>query len=230
MEQIPCCFCAKKPHLMILCAVLLVSLSSLLTYIIVKSQLTNPALLNPASPTAKTTPPSANSQTKTQLPVGSSAISPIASETTDWKTYTNTKLGYSFKYPTEWENCPSDFGGGQTDIVIYFCSASFQPFDYVWTSFIDNPRDLNFQQLVTQGLSGDIKSNFKYRTVTIGQNSAYVTRTLPAGSTTEKVYFKMPNKGYIGISYQPSKSALGFSETYSSYKIFSQILSTFKFN
>lgn len=156
-------------------------------------------------------------------------VAPVPDETANWKMYTNTKLGYSFTYPISWANCPNNFGGGQTDTTAYLCSASFQPFDYIWTSFINNPQNLNFQQLVTQNLNEDLKNSFKYTTITIGQNSAYVTKSLPGSTTSESVFFKTSNNGYIGISYQPVDSGSGFSETYSSYKIFDQILSTFKF-
>ncbi len=165
------------------------------------------------------------------ISISPTAVSPndISDQTATWKTYTNTKLSYSFKYPIDWSNCPSNFGRGQSDDAIYFCSASLQPFDYIWTSFMDNPQNLSFQQLATQGLPSDIKDSFKYTTVTMGKNIAYVTRDLPGAKESEEVFFKMPSNGYAHIAYQPSNSASGFLETYSSYKIFQQILSTFKF-
>ena len=172
--------------------------------------------------TAKPTP----TPVPTQIPIPTPTTDPTA----NWKTYNNTKFNYSFKYPVEWGDCPNDFGGGQTDTAIYLCSASLQPFDYIWTSFMDNPQNLNFQQLATQNLSSDLKNNFKYTAVTIGLNSANVTKSLPAANESEEVFFKMPNNGYIGISYQPNNSKSGFTESSSSYKIFYQILSTFHFD
>lgn len=156
-----------------------------------------------------------------------------ADPTASWKTYNNIKLGYSFKYPGEWKNCPNGFGGGQTDSTIYLCaspvSTSSEFWDYAWTSFVDNPQNLSFQQLLTQNLPINLKNNFKYTTMAISNNSAYVTRTLPGRSESENVFFKLPNNGYVGISFQPTDSVSGFLETYPGYKIFQQILSTFKF-
>ena len=166
------------------------------------------------------TPPEIIEQVRTATP------SSFPNETANWKTYTNTKLGYSFKHPSEWVNC---FGGGETDTMIYLCSASTYPFDYIWTSFMDNPHNLTFQEIATQDLPDGIKNNFKYTTVTMGKNLLYITRSLPARKESEHVFFKTSNNGYIGIAYQPNNGASGFTATYSSYKIFNQILSTFKF-
>ncbi|GEM_PF-5953702 len=178
----------------------------------------NPLVANNVTPIANNQP----SSTAQLSPL------PTSDPTAGWLTYTNAKLGYSFKYPTEWANCPSSFGGSKSDITIYLCSATVQPFDYLWTSFVDNPQNLSFQQLATQGLSQDIKNIFKYTTAVYNQNSAYITNTLPAASTTENVFFKMSNNAYVEISYQPTNATLGFSDTYNSYKTFHQILSSIK--
>lgn len=38
----------------------------------------------------------------TTIPAATNSVTPNIDETADWKTYTNTKYGYSFKYPNSW--------------------------------------------------------------------------------------------------------------------------------
>ena len=69
---------------MILCGILLVSLSSLATYLIVKSQLKNQILTGSSTPVVKISPTPS-----------------ITDETANWITYDNTKYGFSINHPRD---------------------------------------------------------------------------------------------------------------------------------
>ncbi len=81
-----CCFCTKKPFLVILAIVFVAFLSSLCTYFVMKQQLKNQAPVISPSPVAKTSPAPA-----------------VADDTVNWKTYNNKKWEFTFKYPANWE-------------------------------------------------------------------------------------------------------------------------------
>lgn len=85
-----CCFCAKKPLLMILSIVVLVFLSSLVTYLLVKSQTKSQAPISSPS----TTQPS-STQPSTVIPSPTSPTDPTAG----WKEYKRDSYNFSFRYP-----------------------------------------------------------------------------------------------------------------------------------
>lgn len=76
----------NKPVLLVLLVILLVILSSLGTYFIVKSQAPSQTPVNSLAPTPSTFPTPSTPD-----------------ETTNWKTYKNSKLEFTFKYPNNWD-------------------------------------------------------------------------------------------------------------------------------
>lgn len=187
-------------------------------------QTSNSTQALPTNNVAQVTPATVITQTSQIVPTTSSPEG-----NANWKVYTNSKYGYSFEYPAEWANCPKDFGGGNTDSTIILCSGSVQPLDYIWTFYTPNPQNLDFEQLMTKDQTQGIKGSFKYTTTKYNKNIAYVTDSIPAGYPSREILFKTSSNAYVGISYQPNNSKEGFSETYSSYKILQQLLSSFKF-
>ena len=74
---------------------------------------------------------------------------PALDPTANWKTYTNTKYGYSIRYPKEWQSFEVKEGpeaGIRTDFAE---SESFSEREYwVWTKVNNNPDGLSAKQWV----------------------------------------------------------------------------------
>ncbi len=92
------------------------------------------------SPTQTTTQPSPNPTNTSPVPNGTG-------ETTSWKTYTDTELGISFKYPDTWEVKTTIVAGPNTKYVYLEIpqekdSARFA----VAVDYIDNPKNLSVKQ------------------------------------------------------------------------------------
>ncbi len=199
----PCCFCAKKPYLMILCAFILVFLSSLATYLIVKSSSTNPALLDPASPAVQISPtPSAT-----------------ADPTAGWKTYTNTKYKFSIKYPNNWEylEVPTPTYLTETDQV-WLGSSVFPPPQTgartdIAIIFTKNDPSSAWQEKYF--------NNYKYSSYQL-ENVAgtKISGTSKEGLSQELIVIAKIGESYVQILSNQSPESL---------KYFDQILSTFKF-
>ena len=76
-----------------------------------------PSTISQLSPTSTSSP-----TPPTQIPTPTPTTDPIA----NWKAYTNTKYGYSIKYPADWTEQLKCEGGAITDDYICFMSPDFE--------------------------------------------------------------------------------------------------------
>lgn len=162
----------------------------------------------------------------TQTPSPSPTIDP----TEDWKTYTNKEKGYSFKFPPSWTTRETEGSVTVSSNIKYPESPNdTEPITYwVFTEYLDNPKKLEFKDLATNDYK-DLKDSFNYSSDNIKGNTAYRTTSLPSQLGCEWVYFPDKNNGLVGLvfcAYDKNKPFKGQDEN---YKIFNQILSTFKF-
>jgi hypothetical protein len=175
-------------------------------------------------------------QTLTPVPT------PTPNPTANWKTFVNTKYGYSIKYPPDFELDTSSDIAPCKDLTS--CSLSnyvsfnsvekfgtVEPLYYsVGVDLLSNPSGQDLKTLLTQDLPPDIKSNFILNQDSINNTFVYKTTSLPSRSGEEHVYFKqISGNDYIELVFGPYDPQQPFPEQAKFYSIFNQILSTFKF-
>ena len=170
---------------MVLCAILLVSLSSLVTYIIVKSQLKNQSPVSSSTPVVKVSP----------------TPTVVADPDAGWKTYTNTKYGFTIKHPYTWG--PEDSGQG------------------VVTLKNDRLGQIVIYEGVLSGGTNNPKARFEYSETQLDNKEAKMQKYYFNNQLKQINYEIQINSKSLVISLQPNPN--------SSFDLFDQILSTFKF-
>jgi hypothetical protein len=151
---------------------------------------------------------------KSSLPTFSSSKIPstIFDETANWKTYTNTKFGYSLKYPADkftdcseedvfMLNCPN--GEGRPDFGISTDTSSPSPEPY--KDYFDS---------TTEAIKVGNIDGTRY-------TNRLKSQDIP--NVTQIAYSRLPD--YIMLSH----NGRYFSISYNDYQMVSPILSTFKF-
>ena len=145
--------------------------------------------------------------------------SPI-DETANWKIYTNTKLGYSLKYPPDWKliECPKDCGEDKTNESTGIISPDISNttsggYLKYYSIIIDKQKF----ELPTENSSNEIISNIT------------VTRHMEGGLEGEYVLFKQ-NDQTVVLNFNPYNKEQSDPNQEKFYVIFNQILSTFKFS
>ncbi|MBI4039700.1 hypothetical protein HY388_02625 [Candidatus Daviesbacteria bacterium] len=193
----------------------------------VSRQVAMPKPASSAVPTPTTIPnPTANPDS---IPIKSGSIG------ADWKTYTNTKLGYSLKYPPNWENdldhgpgsslhppLPNESPGGGVDYLFSGISVYEINKEY-------NPEGLSFEEYVEkdrvqgEGVSRTVKklSIDSLEGLEVTQFWEDLSQSYPFKSA----YIKHNSKIYT-IRLEQNGS---FPEVRIHVNTFDQILSTFKF-
>lgn len=148
--------------------------------------------------------------------------SPTIDPTESWKTYTNSKYNYSFKYPSDYQigSCRSCTDLATVDYVTIqspFMTHNSQGYG-ITTVSVTNP---------------DINKILSLQQTKIGNNiNAYTETTTSYGYQTKYFYVIMSNNKVITLQY----SGIGLQaniniplEDFKDYQIFNQIVSTLKF-
>lgn len=156
----------------------------------------------------------------------------VVDGTVGWKTYKEETAGFEIKYPENW------FLQGPTseDQSVYFKSdesfgAGSEPIKYfVFATVTKRADSTSFADFATRGLSGKIKSGFKYTKETINGYSVYRTESLPARpSYSLSTFITRDEKSFVLLSLVPFDRQEPFEGQEKYVSIFDQILSTFKF-
>ncbi len=144
-------------------------------------------------------------------------------ETANWKTYINTKLGYSLKYPPDWglRECPKDCDGGEGTQLL--------------SPDISNVRGDVGGYLKHYSIGID-KQQFEFPTEEFSIteeviNNMTVTRHLEGGKGGiggEFVVFKENNKRIV-LNFTPYTTDFPDPLEDKFYAVFNQVLSTFEF-
>jgi len=195
---------SKKPNQWILAAIILVVIVVIAGIFIL--------LLNSQKSTS--TPPSSISPTS----------SPITEEVANWKTYTNTKYGYSLKYPSEMRLTEP---GNETYLTLDPSQEKEQDFHHtliVGISVLPNKERLSIDELIEKIQASTSAIQIKNKQdVTVGGVKGKKVIGSALGSDFTKIF----------IPYEDSFVVLTASigiEKYQQYvQVFDQILSTFKF-
>lgn len=155
--------------------------------------------------TAETTP------TPTTIPT------PTPDPTESWKIYTNTKIGFSFKYPEGWTEKGPEAANDTTIVYINsdekFGTGPEQLWYFVWTTAVNKLPDRQY----TKGL--------------INNYTSYKTTDEPSRFGALGYFLTKDEKQYIGVFLTPYNSVktAAFPSQDKYEVIFDQILSTFKF-
>lgn len=148
-------------------------------------------------------------------------------ETAGWKTFTNSTLSFSLKYPSNWTKkglylySSEKFGPGPEAINYY-----------VWIKEYKNPQDLSFKDVVAQAEfpnDATLKNSFKFTKETISGYTVYKTENIPSRSGQLSAFFTEDESRYISLSLVPYDKANPFEGQSKYLNIFNLILSTFKF-
>lgn len=151
----------------------------------------------------------------------SSVVSPTQSTTTNWKTYTSTKYGYSIKYPLDWlvRECPVSPDCSPTDETTYINSqenigSKTEPIQYF---------------LYISSYTDDLPKEYTFTQELINNKTVLRTADFPSRSGAETVLFKRNDRDYISIGFTPYDNKGPFPQQEKFYKTFNQILQTFRF-
>ena len=172
---------------------------------------------------------------KSKTPAVAPAVTPTQTvSTADWKTYTNTKYGYLFKYPSNW------FVGGSIldrEDVDYSTSDNVcinkekGCLDAIGFSVIvkDNPSNLDLDAFVTKiekNSNGDI---YKHESLKLaggdGLKSTLSSECSGVGCDLLRFYIGRDNK-IININYEPGQSVSTYNTILSTFKFTSSSVST----
>ena len=175
----------------------------------------------------KKSEPVAQQPTPTPIQTKTSTPTPTTKdETSSWKTYTNSSVGFSFKYPADWK--VSDDGKGDINLTdsnkTYMLEGGAMS-PIVIQYYVDNS-GANINTYLSGGRA-PLKSILKPGTIKIGGKTAYVLQgtTAPVYHDDRLVFYN----GYV-VSFGSNGTVLANQDTNGSInKIFSQILGTVSF-
>lgn len=150
------------------------------------------------------------------------SISPIPSPdpTTDWKTYTNTKLDFELKYPKDWV---SPVKNEKNDKSIQFINSNSKLTVFIGPHY--DPilqRNLTFEEYSIKAFGDETKrEDYNLKTL-VGKKTTVIDIDK---SITESVILSKDNKSTVIINFSFKYSQNNPEEV----KLFDQILSTFQF-
>jgi len=173
-----------------------------------------------------------------QPTIPQSSPTPISDDTANWKTYTNTDYGYELQYPPTWKiEIPSNTSGiGKESVFVNLISDTRivhekigNPPYSVGISIYDNSENKSITEIDKQ-----VNTNITYQEETINAMKAYRIARLSQQFDDLKIYYqrvylKTKDKNYVSMSFAPFNPDKPLANQESQYKIFNQILSTFKF-
>lgn len=188
------------------------------------------------------------STTSTPSPVSTSQIpqptipSSSTDETTRWKTYTNNKYGYSFKYPTDWTLEENEMQGFQSIALTKTDNTQEQeqvllPGDQnadviykIITRVETNPKGYTAKEYLLQNISPESLSDYEKNLEEINLNGfpAIKRKEACAPCSGMEVIITLIHRDKI---YSLSYGAMAHEETHDKFlNTFNQILSTFRFD
>lgn len=196
-------------------------------------------LVNGKSTTDKTALQSSIDSLKNRVanlekPTTSTATTPSTASTgnptADWKTYTNTSLGFSFKYPATWKL--QDDSAKSGDIFLTDTNKSYtvegSTISPIVAQVVKDTSGASIDTYLTGGRSA-LKAILKSGTVTLGGKTAYVLQgtTPPTYHNTELVFLN----GYVYSFSNNAKVAAADSQSAidSITQIYTNLLSTVTF-
>lgn len=167
----------------------------------------NGAVIQESYPAVCVTPQGDRFTQSVNLPDDSTNSSPASVDMANWKTYTNTEVGFSFKYPSEWKVQTGIPNSG----LISLETSNDNRF-FVWFS-----PSVTISEWLEETQSGKIIGK-----KTIG---GYTFTVIQGGSNLESLEYALDVKGngIVRFVIEPN------SNNSDSEKLFDQILFTFKF-
>ncbi len=167
--------------------------------------------------------------TTSTVPTTSTTPSTIADPTADWKTFTSTKFGFSFKYPPTWKVTDGSLSGG--DISLANTSKTYAiEGGAAYPIIVQVSADTSggsIDKYLTGGRAS-LKSILKPGTVTLGGKTAYVLQgtTAPTYHDDELVFLN----GYV-YSFGNEAKVVTTTQTDidSITKIYTELLTTVTF-
>ena len=125
--------------------------------------------------------------------------------TPDWKQYHSDFLRLGFAYPANWTVQVADN-------FIYLSSPDRAGFEadselayFVFISELANPERRPFSEIVTEGLSEELRRAFRFTSVQIGDYLTYQTESLPSQAGALQVFFEDGDR-YVEFGLAPYDS------------------------
>ncbi len=208
-------------------------------YMGVNQSQNQPTVIVTATPVPTSTPIASSTPSPTPSPTATPAAT--IDSTANWKTYTDTKYGFSFKYPPTWavknntaKNDPV-MELALVDTAKKYTSEGSDLFPIVFGVAKDDVNS-SIDTYLTGGRE-PLKSELQSETAIIAGKTAYVLKgsgTGTGGYSNERIIF---NGGYIYsfgtnahlAGHSNINDPIGTPETQAINKVFEDILSTFKF-
>ena len=175
------------------------------------STVTQPAQTSPLAPT------------ETALLVTTAVSVYVA--TPDWKQYSSDSLRLRFAYPANWSI-------QEADNFIYLSSPDRAGFEadselayFVFIGERANQERRLFSEIVTEGLSEELRQAFKFTSVQIGDYSTYQTESLPSRAGALQVFFEDGDR-YVEFGLAPYASQNPIIGQDRHAKLFEELLQT----
>lgn len=173
-----------------------------------------------------------NSQLKKQvalLPKPSPIALATPDPTADWKTYTNIKYHFSFKYPSKWEL--NDQSGVASSLTLGLSGTQGY---FMTINIVDNDKELSVKDYVdklvsTQGTPGGLPEFDSRENTTIGGLSAVKLLNVFAFEEGDDKIFVAFENYILNISHPTKQENPNLQDPIANYDIVQKILSTFKF-
>jgi len=175
------------------------------------STLTQPAQTSPLPPT------------ETALLVTTEISVYVA--TPDWKPYHSDSLRLTFAYPANWtvqeadnfiDLSSPDRAGFEADSELAY---------FVFIGERANPERRPFSEIVTEGLSEELRQAFRFTSVQIGDYLTYQTESLPSQAGALEVFFEDGDR-YVEFGLVPYNSQNPFIGQDRHAKLFEALLKT----
>jgi hypothetical protein len=141
-------------------------------------------------------------------PAQSSPLPPtetVYSATPDWKQYSSDSLRLTFAYPANWsiqvadnfiQLSSPDRAGFEADSELAY---------FVFIGERANPERRPFSEIVTEGLSEELRQAFRFTSVQIGDYLTHQTESLPSRAGALEVFFEDGDR-YVEFGLAPYDS------------------------
>jgi len=161
-------------------------------------------------------------------PLSTEAPAKVEDPTANWKTYTNTKIGYSLKYSPDWtlRECPKDCDYKTSEATVIDSSLrkiKLYEGDFRFYSIVIQEKKFELPPIHSKEVINDVSVSRHIDCESgIGGEFVLFTKSSSQVVTTFSPY-------HHNICINEDESYLPFSDQNEYYTTFNQILSTFKF-